>query len=354
MAPRIPALSNAQKLNKITADLPECTQQYFYSGTSGKSILTRISYALDIRYFLDYLIAFAPSFLDKKVKELSIDDFRQIETSDINDFIKWMAESEHLSERTRARRRSSISGLYEYLINIEKRLEHNPVSGSASIEIPENDRVTYLNLKEQEKLLSCIKSGTDLTGRQLKYHEKYKKRDLAIIFLFLDTGLRISELQALNVSDVVIYEDLIDDNKSECYVLAVRKDRKNSLSTTKIYFSDESKEYIQDYLDSRKGNGEVTSDNSPLFATTTGKRLSIREIQQMLKKYVSASLDRNDISIGKLRSSFAMEFYKHEKNILILQQRLGHKSLTATNIYARASDREEAVKNSRNWRQNKN
>ena len=115
MAPRIPALSNAQKLNKITADLPECTQQYFYSGTSGKSILTRISYALDIRYFLDYLIAFAPSFLDKKVKELSIDDFRQIETSDINDFIKWMAESEHLSERTRARRRSSISGLYEYL-----------------------------------------------------------------------------------------------------------------------------------------------------------------------------------------------------------------------------------------------
>lgn len=69
----------------------------------------------------------------------------------------------------------------------------------------------------------------------------------------------------------------------------------------------------------------------------------------MLKKYVKVSLKRSDIIVHKLRSSFAMEFYKHEKNILALQQRMGHKSINATNIYARASDREEAVKNSRNW-----
>ena len=96
--------------------------------------------------------------------------------------------------------------------------------------------------------------------------------------------------------------------------------------------------------------GEKFKDGTPLFITLEGTRLSVREIQQMLKKYVKASLNRSDISVHKLRSSFAMEFYKHEKNILVLQQRMGHKSMAATNIYARASDKEEAVKESRNWR----
>ena len=117
-----------------------------------------------------------------------------------------------------------------------------------------------------------------------------------------------------------------------------------------MYFSDESKDYLREYLNLRENNGEIFKEGTPLFVTLDGTRLSIREIQQMLKKYVKASLQRSDISVHKLRSSFAMEFYKHEKNILVLQQRMGHKSMAATNIYARASDKEEAVKESRNWR----
>ena len=350
MAERKTAKTNTQKLHEITEALPEFTQQYFYSGTSSKAILTRLSYALDIRYFFEYAINFFPYFPDKQVKELSLEDIKQIKATDIDNFLTWMDENQKLSERTRARRRSSVSGLYEYLINTERKLEYNPVSGSQSVEIPENEYVTYLNLDEQEQLLNCIKYGTGLTKGQLAVHEKYKKRDLAIIFLFLDTGLRISELQALNVNDVVIYEDSFDPNKNECYVIALRKGKKKSKTTSKVYFSDESKEYIQDYLESRQIQGEQFTENTPLFTTTAGERLSIREIQQMLKKYVKVSLKRSDISVHKLRSSFAMEFYKHEKNILVLQQRMGHKSINATNIYARASDREEAVKNSRNWR----
>ena len=350
MSEKIPAKTNTQKLRDITDSLPEFTQQYFYSGTSSKAILTRLSYALDIKYFLEFAVNSYPYFPEKAVKELTISDIEQIKATDIDDFLTWMDESQHLSERTRARRRSSISGLFEYLINTERKLTYNPVSGSTSVEIPENEYVIYLNLDEQEQLLNCIKYGTGLTKRQLMFHEKYKKRDLAIVFLFLDSGLRISELQALNVNDVIIYEHPVDEFKNECYVLALRKGKKKAGTTSKVYFSDESKEYITDYLEARKGSGEKFTETTPLFTTTSGERLSIREIQQMLKKYVAASLKRNDISVHKLRSSFAMEFYKHEKNILVLQQRMGHKSINATNIYARASDREEAVKNSRNWR----
>ena len=188
----------------------------------------------------------------------------------------------------------------------------------------------------------------------MAFHEKYKKRDLAIIFLFLDTGLRISELQALNINDVVIYDDFMQDESNECFVLTLRKGKKRSGKTpSKVYFSDESKTYIQDYLRSREIHGEKFDSNSPLFTTLDGDRLSVRQIQQMLKKYVRASLHRSDISVHKLRSSFAMEFYKAEHDILVLQNRMGHASIAATNIYARASDKEEAVKASRNWREKK-
>nr|WP_297704014.1 tyrosine-type recombinase/integrase [uncultured Butyrivibrio sp.] len=351
MSDKKPAKTNTEKLNDITELLPEFTQQYFYSGTSGKAILTRLSYALDLKYFFEYAVNFYPYFPDKQIKDLSLDDLKQIKATDINYFLTWMDENQKLSERTRARRRSSISGLYEYLINTERKLEYNPVSGAQTVEIPETEYVTYLNLDEQEQLLSCIKYGTGLTKKQLEVHDKYMKRDLSIIFLFLDTGLRISELQALNINDVIIYEDTFDPEKNECYVMALRKGKKKAKTPSKVFFSDESKEYIMDYLQSREIQGEKFTENTPLFTTATGERLSIREIQQMLKKYVKASLKRSDISVHKLRSSFAMEFYKHEKNILVLQQRMGHKSINATNIYARASDKEEAVKNSRNWRQ---
>ena len=189
MAERIPAKTNTQKLREVTDSLPEFTQQYFYSGTSGKAILPRLSYALDIRYFLEYAVNFFPYFPDKQVKELSLEDIKQIKATDIDDFLTWMDENQKLSERTRARRRSSVSGLFEYLINTERKLEYNPVSGSQSVEIPENEYVIYLNLDEQEQLLNCIRYGTGLSKGQLAVHDKYKKRDLAIIFLFLDTKL---------------------------------------------------------------------------------------------------------------------------------------------------------------------
>jgi site-specific recombinase XerD len=344
------AKTNSEKLHDVLEELPEFTNNFFYFGSANRSVITKLNYALDIRYFLEYSVNFFSYFPDKSVKELSLDDLKMITALDIDNYVSWMAENRHLKDKTLARRRSSISVLFEYLINTERKLEYNPVSGSTSIKIDLPETVTYLTLDEQNVLLDCIKNGTGLTRKQQIYHEKYKDRDLAIVFLFLDTGLRISELQALDVDDVVIFENPYHPENNECYVNALRKGHKKSNNTSKVYFSDESKDYIREYLNIRELKGEKFKEGTPLFVTLEGTRLSIREIQQMLKKYVKASLNRSDISVHKLRSSFAMEFYKHEKNILVLQQRMGHKSMAATNIYARASDREEAVKESRNWR----
>ena len=344
--------SNIDKLEEIKMQLPACVHGYFDFGSHNKAILTKLNYARDLLYFFEYTVNFLPYFPEKNTSELTINDLKAITPKDINKFVTWMKENQELSERTCARRRSSVSIIYNYLINTERKLDFNPVTGSEGITIEESEYVTYLNLDEQAKLLDCIQYGNGLTNRQLAFHEKYKKRDLAIVFLFLDTGLRISELQALNIKDVVIYDDLIVNESNECFVLTLRKGKKKSGKTpSKVYFSDESKEYIQDYLKSREIHGEKFDSNSPLFVTLDGNRLSVRQIQEMLKKYVRASLHREDISVHKLRSSFAMEFYKAEHDILVLQNRMGHASIAATNIYAKASDKEDAVKKSRNWRQ---
>jgi len=346
------AKSNNEKLNELVMELPDYVSDYLYLGISEKSILTKLSYARDIKYFLEFTVNVGGYFPDKTVKTITVEDLSLITPKNVNEFLSWMENSQNLSAKTRARRKTSVSVLYNYLINTERKLSFNPIAGAQKIEIDTPQFVTYLNMEEQNQLLDCIQYGTGLTKRQLLYHEKYKLRDLAIVFLFLDTGLRISELQALNIKDVIIFDDFSDNVNNECYVVTLRKGHKKEKNPSKVYFSDESKEYIRDYLNSREIRGEKFDDNSPLFTTLDGTRLSVREIQQMLKKYVAASIKRSDISVHKLRSSFAMEFYKHERNILVLQERMGHKSMAATNIYARASDKEESVKKSRNWRQN--
>ena len=257
-----------------------------------------------------------------------------------------------MSDRTRARRRSSISALYEYLVNTERKLSYNPVVKSTKIEIDEPEYVTYLNFQQQDILLDCITNGTHLTKKQLETHNAIKTRDRAIVFLFLDSGLRVSELASLNIGDVVFEENIMDSSMNQNYVYTLRKGKKqHSKKPSKVFFSEESKEYITEYLEERAGKGEKLKDSSPLFITGEGNRLSVRGIQDMVKKYVKAALGRSDISVHKLRSSFAMEFYKSEKNLLVLQERMGHKSMAATNIYAKASDKEEAVIASQNWRQ---
>lgn len=332
--------------------LPKFLENYYYFGLANKSIYTKLAYARDMLVFVEYAIQHYSYFPDKSPNELTVEDFAQITTLDINRYIQWMTD-QGISLRTQARHRTAVSVVFDYLVNVERKLTYNPVFRSQTISVDENEYVIYLNREEQEKLLSCIRYGTGLSQRQLKYHEKYKERDLAIIFLFLDTGLRISELQGLDIKDVVIFESILTPERNEYYVMVTRKGHKTSNVHSKVFFSDESKEYIADYLETRQARGEKYTEDSPLFTTLEGKRLSIRMIQQMLEKYVMASLPRSDISVHKLRSSFAMEFYKSEHDLLVLQARMGHRSIAATNIYAKASDKEDAVKMSRNWRNHK-
>jgi len=331
---------DSQKYISLINDLPECTHSYLMTGLSENTLTTKIAYARDIKYFLEFAVSYYPYFSDKSIKEITFDDLEKITAEDINVYLFTMKD-QGLGEKTRARKKSAISAMYNYMINAQRKMTYNPVSGSTKIRLPEKDFVIYLTREEQEKLLNTIRSGIGLSKGELAYHKHYKVRDLAVIFLFLDTGLRVSELSSINVKDLSL-----DD-----YTVVVQRKGRNKIQM--IYYSDESAEYIKDYLEERKGRGDAFHGDDPLFVTLEGNRLSVREIQNMVKKYVRAALPEKEHSISphKLRSSFAMEFYRaSDKDILTLQKRMGHKSILTTNIYAKAADAE--IKESRNWRDN--
>lgn len=166
--------SNIDKLEEIKAKLPSCIHGYFDFGSHDKAILSKLNYARDLLYFFEYTVNFLPYFTEKETSELTIDDLKLITPNDINKFVTWMKDKQELSERTCARRRSSVSIIYNHLINTERKLDFNPVTGSAGISIEQSDYFTYLNLDEQAKLLDCIQYGTGLTKRELAFQKNIK------------------------------------------------------------------------------------------------------------------------------------------------------------------------------------
>lgn len=324
-------------LIELVDELPEFCQDFFIGRKNERALSTRIGYARDINHFIDWLIQNHPYFCVLEKRQIKPADFAQVSSTDLDKFIEIYSD-EH-SIRATARTRSAISALYKYLIDTIRAVDYNPVSGAQKIKIPEKDYVIYLTSEEQDKLLNTIRYGTGLTDRQNAWHKHYEKRDLAMIFLFLDTGMRVSELYGIDNGDL----DL-----NECSVVVVRKGGKQS----KIYFSDESAEYLQDYIEEKSVVVPLScGPKDPLFVTLKGSRLAIRQIQEIVPKYVDAALPEKagTISPHKLRSSFAMEFYNVERDILALQQRMGHSSLNTTNIYAKAF--ESASHRTRNWRE---
>lgn len=321
--------------------LPEFCQDFLIGRKSEREINTRLSYANDLVHFFAFLTDTHPYFYDKKVKEIQASDMAMVTAMDIDRYLEILADDH--GEKSLARKKSSLSAMYRFLHNTLQAVPTNPVLGAQKIKIHEKDFVVYLNLEEQEKLLNCIRYGTGLSSRQQVFNKKTVRRDLAITMFFLDTGVRVSELQGCDEGDL----DLI--HKS---VIITRKGGKQQL----IYFSDECAQLFQDYLMEKAADPEnPTGAKAPLFLSNRKTRISIRQLEEIIPKYVETALpERGRLNCHKLRSSFAMEFYGRPaeyggRNILELQQRMGHKSIQSTNVYAKAS--ENASKETRNWRE---
>lgn len=310
------------KINKLLNEMPEFVSDFIYNFGRIENYATKLEYCRDIKIYLEFIT----KYCDKDITDLSLDDVANIEILDINRFLTTLSGNH--KETTVKRKRASLSSMYGFFVATGK-MSRNPIAATKSIKIPYKD-VVYLTNDEQRTLLETVRYGTKLNESVAKVHYIYADRDSAMFILLLDTGLRVSEM---------LSTDIIDYNLEECSVVVTRKGG----DTQVVYYSDECRDYLDIYFKSQKAKYELSSSDLkfPAFTTSTGKRLGVRAIEMLVKKYVAACIPEKAriISPHKLRSSFAMSFYAaSDKDILLLKKKMNHKSIQTTNIYAKASD----------------
>lgn len=324
-----------EKTNQLLVELPEFVSEYIYSRGPDTSPSTRFSYTYDINHFLRWILLNHPAFCETSMERLTVTDLNKITVVDINQYLTTFMQ-EH-GQNTTARKRASLSSFFDYFYSTTRTIQANPVAGSSRVKRTEKELI-YLTDEEQQTLLHEIMHGPHLTQKQMESHEKLQLRDYAMILLFLDTGLRVSEVQQTQVKDF---------DFQDCSVLVTRKGGKHEI----IYYSDETCEALKEYYESKNESDKDLDE--PFFMTLQHEAIGVRAIENMVKKYTKAALPQkySVISPHKLRSSFAMSFYRESGyNLSLLQKRMSHKNISTTNIYNKATQKE--VEESRNWRQN--
>ena len=311
------------------SDCPQLLRDFltYHETIKGQSQLTIAEYALDLRMFLRFVklmrcdMPVNTDFELIDIRNVDIDFIREITSSDVFDFLSYLASDRPLSANssvsdcgvsatTRARKLSAIKSFYKYLTVRTKQLQENPV---ADLEYPKlrKSLPKYLTLEQSAALLSSV-SGTN------------EKRDYAILMLFLNCGIRRSELVGLNLSDV--YEDRIR---------VVGKGNKERF----VYFGTACRKAIDAYLVER--NKVVLSDNRALFGSRDGNRVSVSAVHRLVKKaLLQAGLDSTQFSAHKLRHTAATMMLSGGVDVKTVQEVLGHENLNTTQIYTHIENTE--------------
>lgn len=314
---------------KRYADCPQILREFliYHENIKGQSQLTISEYYLDLRMFLRFIklmrndMPIITRLDDIDIKDIDIKFIQEIDTSDIFDFLSYLANDRTanpdsaapeygISASSRARKLSAVKSFYKYLTVRTKQLEDNPV---ADLEYPKlrKSLPKYLTLEQSAALLQAVSGPND-------------KRDYAILMLFLNCGIRRSELVNLNLTDV--YEDRIR---------VVGKGSKERF----VYFGSACRKAIDAYLPER--NKKVLSDNRALFGSRDNNRISVTAVHRLVKKaLLQAGLDSTQFSAHKLRHTAATMMLSGGVDVKTVQEVLGHENLNTTQIYTHIENTE--------------
>ena len=307
---------------KRYVDCPQILRDFlvYHETIKGQSPRTISEYYLDLRMFLRFMKLMRNDMpIHTRLDEIDITNIdlafiSKITVSDIFDFLSYLANDRTpnpdsptpeygISPAARARKLSALKSFYKYLTVRTKQLTENPV---ADLEYPKlrKSLPKYLTLEQSSKLLRAV-SGQNQT------------RDYAILMIFLNCGIRRSELVGLNITDV--YEDRIR---------VIGKGNKERF----VYFGDACRKAIDAYLPER--NKMVLTDNRALFGSRNGNRISTDAVHALVKKaFLKAGLDATQFSAHKLRHTAATMMLAGGVDVKTVQEVLGHENLNTTQIY---------------------
>jgi site-specific recombinase XerD len=320
---------------QILSDLPAFCREYFMSLNDITSTKTRLNYAYDLRLFFKYLTEEVDMFNGKDAKELTLDDLAEIRANDIRIFMDFLTyyvkddgtdtgEAVVNGESGKSRKLAAVRKLFEYFYTNEL-IPANPAQLVKTPKIHEK-AIIRLEPDEAARLLDEIESGANLTKGQKKYHEFTKARDLALVTLLLGTGMRVSECVGIDV-------DHIDFNVGG---IKIRRKGGNEVI---IYFGDEVESALQNYLIERAGMSPLPGHEKALFLSIQNKRIGVRSVENLVKKYSKLVTNVKNISPHKLRSTFGTNLYRETGDIYLVADVLGHSDVNTTRRhYAEESD----------------
>lgn len=313
--------NNELRLRKLINSLPSYCRQFFIGIEANTSSRTRIAYAYDLTCFFDYLHETNPLCKKMAINEIPLSVLDQITPLDIEEYLFYLKVYEkdgvaHTNdERGLKRKLASLRTFYNYFFKNEL-IDTNP---AVKVDMPKihDKAIVRLDPDEVAELLDTVESGEHLTDRQQMYHEKTKTRDLALLTLLLGTGMRVSECVGIDLDDL--------DFKNN----AVKVHRKGGAEVV-LYFGDEVADVLEDYLIERRGITAEPGSVNALFLSLQNKRISVRAVENLVKKYSKLVTNLKNITPHKLRSTYGTSLYRETGDIYLVADVLGHKDVNTT------------------------
>ncbi|MCQ2454663.1 MAG: tyrosine recombinase XerC [Clostridia bacterium] len=292
-----------------------------YSETiKGKSSRSVDEYFLDLQTFFRYLLLIRgkvdskTDFENISIAEVDAELISSVTISDLYSFIVFCKDNRQNSAATRARKTSTLRIFFKYLTNQIHLIDVNPAEMLDSPKVKQS-LPKHLTLEDSINLLSVVEGEN-------------KERDYLILVLFLNCGMRLSELCGINLGDV----------RSDGTLRLLGKGNKERI----VYLNDACKEALSAYMAVRPNDSIVATDKNALFISRNKKRISNKTVQYIVKKYLDkAGLGGQGLSTHKLRHTAATLMYQHGNvDIRVLKDILGHSNLGTTQIYTHISDKQ--------------
>ena len=314
-------IENELKLRELLLKLPKFASEFFRGIESTTASRTRIAYAYDLIVFFNWLKEVNPVLSSTDIRDIDISILDSLKAIDIEEYISYIryyiknGEEHGNKEKGIKRKLVALRTFYKYYYKKE-RIKNNP---SVLVDTPKlhDKAIVRLEPEEVANLLDNIESGEGLSISQAKYHEKTSVRDLAIVTLLLGTGIRVSECVGIDINDI--------DFKTN----GVKVHRKGGYETI-VYFGDETETALKNYISERQTIEAADGHKNALFLSIQKKRISVRAVEILVKKYSSLVTTMKKITPHKLRSTYGTSLYRETGDIYLVADVLGHKDVNTT------------------------
>lgn len=310
-----------KKTRALVSALPMACGSYFRSIESQTSVLTRYAYAVDLTGFFAFAAAQEDLFAGKPVPSLTAADLEKIRAYHIELYLHSVSlyqkgERELVNrEQAKARKLACLRSFFKYL----HKQELLSANAAALVDIPKLHEKAIIRLEPNEvaNLLDLAENGEGLSARQKQYHAVTRLRDVAILTLFLGTGIRISELVGIDLGDI--------DFEDNAFVVTRKGGSEDILA-----FGDEVRRALLDYHCRRTEQVPLPGHEQALFLSMQLRRIGVRAVELLVKKYARLAAPLKKITPHKLRSTYGTMLYHETEDIYLVADVLGHKDVNTT------------------------